>query len=392
LNFMAEPSQIAFPRDEYLRRLHAVQRRMAQENLDTLLCTSLANICYLTGVESPSVHSPWFTLVPAEGLPIMLLTEFESHNARIGSWLTEWSTMPTTGYAGQVEAAAQLIRDRGLSGKHIGVEMGRFSSITAVEHLRLRELLNDATLIAITELVERVRAVKSPMEIACMRQAGKWTEIGMRAALDAAAEGATENDMAAAAYNAMIRAGSEYPCYPPFVTAGNRSGIPHSTFRRNRLKHGDPVFVEVGASFCRYNAPMLRTVCTGKASDKAKCMADACRASVETMLQTLRAGVTCAEVAEQSSQRLAGLPDKLVWHGLFGYSVGLGFPPSWSDCTSIHIKRNSPVVLEAGMTFHCSTSLRDIGQCGATCSETVLVTETGCEVLTGETSRRLLVK
>jgi Xaa-Pro aminopeptidase len=320
----------------------------------------------------------------------MLLTEFESHNARVSSWLDKWQTMPTDG--NQLECAAALVRERGLSGKRVGIEMGRFSSVTAFSHMRLRELLSNVTLVEIAELVERVRAIKSPAEVEYMRRAGQITAAGMHAAVAAAADGAMDNDMAAAAYHAMISAGSEYPCYPPFITVGRRSGIPHTTFRRTRIKAGDPIFVEVGASICRYNSPMLRTVVVGKPSDQVKRMADACCASVETMLRTLRAGITAAEVAEKSSQCLKGLPDHLVWHGFFGYSVGLGFPPSWSDCVEIVIKKDNPVVLQAGMTYHCSTSLRDVGRCGTTCSETVLITDDGCEVLTGDVPRTLLIR
>src|SRR5262249_47151841 len=81
-----------------------------------------------------------------------------------------------------------------------------------------------------------VKTVKSPCELQYVRQAASWSTLGMHAAIDAVTEGATDNDVAAAAYHAVIRAGSEYMCYAPIVTSGRRSGVPHSTHQRVPLE------------------------------------------------------------------------------------------------------------------------------------------------------------
>ena len=387
---MSDLKQPAFGEQEYHRRVHRVQERMRVEGLDAILCTSLANICYLTGVESPSVHATWLALLEAEGDPTLLCVDFESHNARVFSWLKDWRTVPLGG--DHLSAAVQLITDRKLAGKRVTIEGGRFSSLTAQNHQDLRPRLDGVELVETTELIERVRSVKSDAEVAYMRQAGEISARAMRAAIDTAAEGVTDNDLAAAAYQSMIAAGSEYPCYPVFVTAGERSGIPHTTFRRRRLRRADPVFLEVGACICRYSSPILRTAVIGEPSDQVRRMADACCASVNTMIDTIRPGLAADEVARTASSCLDHLPAGLVWHGYFGYSVGLGFSPTWSDCVGIHISMDNPTVLEPGMTYHCSTSLRDPGRCGTTCSETVLITDSGCDVLTGDLPRQLFVR
>ena len=74
-------------------------------------------------------------------------------------------------------------------------------------------------------------------------------------------------------------------------------------------------------------------------------------------------------------------PD-LLWHGYYGGSTGLSFSPTYSDGGAVEITETSDAVLEAGMTFHASTSLRRLGEFGVTVSETVAVTNAGCEVLT----------
>ena len=115
--------------------------------------------------------------------------------------------------------------------------------------MRLREELPRIRLTDASSFVGRVAAIKSPAEIAYLREAARLSSAGMKAAVDAVAEGWTDNDVAAAAAERMIREGSEYFCYPPIVTVGFLSGVPHSTFRRVPLRRGDPAFMEFVLAF-----------------------------------------------------------------------------------------------------------------------------------------------
>jgi Xaa-Pro dipeptidase len=225
-------------------------------------------------------------------------------------------------------------------------------------------------------------SIKSPPEIECIRRAAQITSRAMSAAIETVRDGATDNDVAATAYAAMIGAGSEYSAYPVIVTTGTRSSIPHSTFRREPIRAGDPVFIEIAAVINRYHAPMMRTAVLGEASPHLRELIDAASASVDALIAGIRPGRRVADVAAEAQRCLDQLDERVVWHGFFGYSVGLGFPPEWSDCPSLVIRLDSSDVLKPGMVFHASTSLRDVGVCGATRCETVLVTEGGSEVLT----------
>ncbi|MEA2582058.1 MAG: Xaa-Pro dipeptidase, partial [Thermomicrobiales bacterium] len=73
----------------------------------------------------------------------------------------------------------------------------------------------------------------------------------------------------------------------------------------------------------------------------------------------------------------------------YAYSLGIGFPIDWNDCPVV-IKHGESFVLEPGMVFHCTTSLRDTAKYGTAFSETVLITDSGAEVLT-EVPRELVV-
>ena len=69
---MPKPRQLAFPVSEYKRRVAAVQANMAERKLDLMLATTMASVCYLTGLESVSPHKLWLVGVPQKGNPVLV--------------------------------------------------------------------------------------------------------------------------------------------------------------------------------------------------------------------------------------------------------------------------------------------------------------------------------
>jgi Xaa-Pro dipeptidase len=75
-----------------------------------------------------------------------------------------------------------------------------------------------------------------------------------------------------------------------------------------------------------------------------------------------------------------------------GYAVGIGFPPSWSGSgVPVGLRADSTMELRSGMVFHLMSWLLRTGQGDSFLSDTVAVTDDGCEILT-TTSRMLIVK
>jgi Xaa-Pro aminopeptidase len=134
--------------------------------------------------------------------------------------------------------------------------------------------------------------------------------------------------------------------------------------------------------FQRYTAPLMRTVFVGRPPAGAATVADATLAALETVMATLRPGITAETVAVAAATRLPLDDPSIVFHHTYGYSVGLGFPPSWADDGSLTLIAGNAVRLEPGMVFHSTMSLRCRERYGVAVSETLLVTETGCEPLT----------
>jgi Xaa-Pro dipeptidase len=231
-------------------------------------------------------------------------------------------------------------------------------------------------------VIEHVRRVKSPREIEYIRQAGRYCEASLRAAIEAVAPGRTENDVAAAAYHAMYQAGSEFLGHEAQYVAGPAAGLGFECARRRPIRTDDVVYMEAGGTHQRYNCMLSRTVIVGRPDAAWIARAEASRDALEAAKGAIRAGVTSHEVdrAARSVMDRAGL-GRYFSHRT-GYSIGIGLPPDWGEGRIMSINQGDPTVLEAGMCFHLIPDLKFVHEGGVVFSESVVVTETGHERLT----------
>jgi Xaa-Pro dipeptidase len=111
---------------------------------------------------------------------------------------------------------------------------------------------------------------------------------------------------------------------------------------------------------------------------------------LQAIIEAIRPGVTSHEVnaVVGAVTAKAGLPG--VVRKRAGYSVGLNFPPDWGEGAFLDLKNDDPTVLRAGMVFHVPASLRLPEEAPVALSETVLVTESGREVLTNFSPCKLI--
>jgi Xaa-Pro dipeptidase len=132
----------------------------------------------------------------------------------------------------------------------------------------------------------------------------------------------------------------------------------------------------------RYVGPLMRSASLGEPSQKVRRMADLCIEGLNRAIAAVRPGVTAGSVDDACR----GLMEESGVYESFrkrtGYSVGLAFPPNWNEGHIVSLRKNDPTVLAPGMVFHIPPALRDYGVSCVGFSETVVVTETGCEVLT----------
>jgi Xaa-Pro aminopeptidase len=349
------------------------------------------SINYLSGLDDNSLADPTALIVPADRDPILVLFWFEEGRAANSSWLTDVRLYrvrndPVPG-AGFVPAVVDALRSAGLAGSRIALETGP-GGISPADHATLIEAFQDATVDDSWPIVEVVRRVKSDAEIAYIRRAAAITDAGVEAGVGALAVGARDTDVGAAILEAMTRLGSEPPCQGPIVAAGFRAGAPHSSIARAEIRTGDTVFLEFTAQWRRYCAPVMRTAILGGLNPEQARAAEAGGDALQAVIETARPGIAASEVARIAGSIMApAVASGLRFHGNFGYTVGLGYPPTWTERLGFQLRADNDAPLEAGMTFHLPVSLRKYGEWGICQSETLLITQMGAEPLTRSTPR-----
>jgi Xaa-Pro dipeptidase len=370
-------SEITFSLEEYAERLAAVRRGMQSAGVDTLLVHTFSNIFYLIGHQTTGLANYHCLVIPTAGQPFLVVRRLECLLAETTSWLDDfvvWDDHENPAVV-TVRELQRRAMDRGV----VGVDKGSIS-VSAQLVDQIVSGLRNATIKDAGGIVESLRRIKSPTEISYIKEAGRLTSLGILAGVEAVRPGTTENEVAAASVTAMYNGGSEFMSREPTVTSGPRSGIAHTSFKRRRIESGDAVLLEMSACYNRYSAPLMRVVSVGAPSAALKSYADVCVASLEAAIAAAKPGATAGDVekAVADAYRAAGLSaGKRA-----GYSVGIGFPVSWMEADIIALKRDDPTVLEPGMVFHIVPAIREPRKFAVGCSETVLITPSGNEILT----------
>jgi Xaa-Pro dipeptidase len=380
--------ELAFSLAEYNERVSKVRDTMKQRGIDVFLIHSLPSIFYLTGFQTVATRAYACFVLPAEGECGIVLERDEQYNARQGAWVEDLFTYAR--WVDPIEVTVDAVKRLGLHGSRIGIECAS-RYLSSLHYLQLRDRLAPATLIDGSDIVLQRMLLKSQREIDYIRQAAAITVQGMRAAIDAVAVGRTDNDVASVAYQRLVAAGSEYMSSDPIVCAGENSAIPHGHYANRKILSGDVVLLEMSACVQRYSAPLMRAVSLGRPDPAVVAMEKSCRHALEDVIGHMGPGVAFSEVAKKGKAALEAAGPSMIFHGTYAYSMGLGFPgTSWAD-SPVEIRDDSSGTLEAGMVFHLPISLRDKGKSGVAYSETVVITDGGCEVLT-EMDRELFLR
>lgn len=236
-----------------------------------------------------------------------------------------------------------------------------------------------------------MRILKSDVEIAMMRKAGKIAEQAMQVAYDTIGAGARECDVAAAIMQAQVKGttdfGGDYPSIVPLLPRGETSGAPHLTWTDKRYGPGEVVFIEIAGCYSRYHSPLSRTVSLGQSSQEVRRVAAITLEGLDAALATVKPGVACEDVEAAWRKVLAKYG--YAKESRIGYSIGLNYPPDWGEHTA-SLRPGDRTVLQPNMTFHCIPGMY-FDDFGVSISEAFRVTASGYETF-AQFPRELYVK
>ncbi|MBU2953852.1 M24 family metallopeptidase [Marinobacter sp. F3R08] len=366
-----------FPESEFAERLACVRSRMAEEDFGALLLTDPSDIFYLTGYSTFEVSVHVALVVTREDL-LLQVPSIEMGPAMITTRVARVSGYRWEGIGEVleplVEALNHGVETVGIDAWHGSLRQGVLEGLKA--RMSGVRFLNNGG------LLKRIRIVKSDAEIGFLRESARITSAGLQAAAAAVRPGVTDNEIAAVGARALLEAGSEFMSMQPIVVAGRRSSFIHCNHKRSVVQEGDPVFLEFGSAWHRYTAPMMQTVVAGgEPSTEMQRIHDGCRRIVDALMASVRPGATFDQAAQAAERALHPLAGKVFFSGVFGYTVGAQFPPSWVEGSGF-IARGGNTEFQPGMVFHLPICLRIPGKWGIGCSETILVTRDGAEPMT----------
>jgi Xaa-Pro dipeptidase len=372
---------LPFTDGEYRRRLDGLRALMRERGLDAFVSFTPENIYYLSAHDSPGYYFYQACVVTHDRPPINVLRRIETTNTLGRGW-----ARLAVGYedrADPVEATLGLLAELGVIGRTVGAEAESwFVSPKRYRQLEVGIEAEGGSLVDASMLVEHLRVTKSDEELTLMRRAAKATGKAMRVAVAASHEGTTEDDVAAAVLASLASQGSEYAGLPPFITSGPRTSLCHSTWAGRVYERGDVLNYELPSVFKRYVAPLFRCGVVGPPEPTLSRNAGMVIEALGAVIDAIKPGRTSHEVHQASKAVFAkhGHPDQ-PGHRT-GYSIGINYPPDWGEGYLMSIWDGDERPLRPGMTFHLVPGFFDLGRYAIVISESVLVTNTGCDVLT----------
>jgi Xaa-Pro aminopeptidase len=349
-----------------LKQLHGILDR---NSLQGLLVTHLPNIRYLCGFTGSSgillVTEPATLLFTDGRYTVQARAEVQ------GARVLIVSKPPLTAVAEWLVANARQFgrktpRGLGIEGEHL----------TVAARTQLAKSLRSAFRLRETErMVEQIRMVKDAQEISLLRAAAKLGASLFDRALEVIRAGVRESEVAAEMEYAARRAGAEQMSFPTIIAAGRRSALPHGRASRAAIPSRGFVVCDFGVILAGYCSDRTRTVHVGRLTHTARAMYDAVRDAQQSGIEAVRAGVSVGEVdqAARTVLKKKGLAAHFT-HST-GHGVGLEIHES------PRIAAGQTEILRPGMVITIEPGVYLANRGGVRIEDTVVVTNTGCEVL-----------
>ncbi|HEX8985346.1 MAG TPA: Xaa-Pro peptidase family protein [Bryobacteraceae bacterium] len=355
---------------EFASNRHRATAALEDRKLDAMIVSAAPNVRYLTGFTG----SNGWVLLWASGAVLLTDPRYEIQ----ASEQTDCAVRVVRGpfYADVMKAAAKKKLRR------IGFESARLT-FNAYEQLKAQLPLG-AALEPVAGLVDRLRMVKSPREIELIRSSVALNSEAYAKAMRSVRPGMTESQLAASIDHQMRLLGAEAAAFETIVASGARSALPHahptgSPIRRNQL-----LLIDMGASREGYASDMTRMAFLGRPPRRVRELYRAVLESQLAAVEAVRAGVPCGNVdrAARRVLRAAGLEKAFV------HSTGHGLGLEIHEAPRLGRREETP--LSAGMVVTVEPGAYLEGLGGVRIEDTVLVTASGCEILT-PTSKDLLL-
>jgi Xaa-Pro aminopeptidase len=324
-------------------------------------------------------------IIPATGLPALVAFTAEEEELRAITGdgpILIWGSV-----GGQIndvvtrlrEIAAETEAFNAAPGARLRVAMQQWFETPAFLVEMFRKVNPGVELVSSDPIMDPLRGVKEPAEIATMTAAQRVAGIGMDRARSLLRDGATGHDIATEVMYAMMRAGAERTSTPIYVNVGRETCMLHGWHSPRPMRIGDLVVIDLTPVVDGYCANLARTFVLGEPDARQRSLLDAYEALIPVVRDAMRPGATVAHLDACAGDvlRERGLAQYQV-NGI-GHGLGLRFEETPAS-TIIPPHRNIP--LREGMTVTIGHTILAIPGFGGVRHEDVYrVTPAGGEIL-----------
>jgi Xaa-Pro dipeptidase len=374
---------------EHRTRTGALAGRVREAGLTGAVLFDASYVLYYTGFAFIPTERPIALVISADGEAGMLVPRLEREHAEANAIVERVADYPE--YPSEqhpLEALRRLLGQLGLA-EAIGADQDGYPWVLGYRGPTLTELTGGAPK-KITGLVEDQMAVKSPAEIALIRESAKWGNLAHTLLQRYTRPGLTETEVTQRASNeatlAMLDAiGPVYRAQNGFFDGasagyrgqiGRNAAIPHALANNITFREGDVLVTGAGAPVWGYLSELERTMVIGEPTPEQRRMFDHMIALQDTAFEAMKPGVRCSDV----DRAVRAYYDE---HDLWGYwkhHVGHAIGLRYHEGPFLDI--GDDTVLHPGMVFTVEPGLYAEGLGGFRHSDTVAITDDGLEFLT----------
>ena len=372
-------------------RLARLQKKMKEHAIDALLTFRPENIRYAT-----SYRPLWWPTGMAVTRNASILTRDQDSILYVasGDWARAVATMPWLKrenirplavledlevFKTTVDEFKKELKSLGVADGTIGIDATRFGLTQ-----QLQKALPKAAFVDGDEIFTEAKMIKSAEERELMRISSAIASFAMENTISQIQSGKRECELLGEAMRILYSFGMEIPQCNLIIASGNHT-MPLYRFASDKpIRRGELVFLDLGGCFNGYFSDQTRTVIHGSPNQKQKDIYKTVFDSIQTLIEVMKPGAlnTDVSIAVRKVMKDHGF-EREAYFGVLGHSIGIAGleAPFIGERTLAGDQKFVQFKLQAGMIFSMEPTVAAHGVGGVRLEDTILITETGNEVL-----------
>ena len=379
---------MSFPKEEYLKRLDDIHKKLENENIDAIVITSPANFRYFSGLDSnfwESPTRPWFLIISKNGkikalVPSIGLSAIES------TFIKDIEVWQSPNPKDEGTSLLKKIIKTFPKNSNIGFELGMetYLRMSIKEFLKIKNDLKEYNLIDSTNIVWCLRKIKSDLEIKNIEKICSITSKVFDNFINKISLGMSEKEIATLFKKELINNGVDYIMYLSCASGINGYNQIICNPSEKKLGDGDILIIDTGSTVNGYFCDFDRNFGFGNINQKSLNAYNKLWDATEKTLEIIKPGISCKEVYESLSKNLfSSNINSTVGRMGHGFGLQLTEPPSIMIDDNTILEKNMILALEPSIEIENGLILVH--------EENVLITENGNRLLTTRTPKELPV-